>query len=65
IVISGFAVYIRNAPDNHMIPAPILQLEMLLQDMSKSGSIEGEVALFPGNNGACGDLRNDVSKWFQ
>ncbi|KAK0053383.1 endonuclease domain-containing 1 protein, partial [Biomphalaria pfeifferi] len=65
IVFSGFAVYIRNAPDNHVIPAPILQLEMLLQDMSKSGSVEGEVALFPGNNGACGDLRNDVSKWFQ
>ncbi|XP_059155517.1 uncharacterized protein LOC131940750 [Physella acuta] len=62
---TAFAVYIRNSADNHVIPAPVLQLEMLLQDMYKTSPGDLDVSLFPGHDQACSDLKNDVSRWFQ
>ncbi|CAL1538278.1 unnamed protein product [Lymnaea stagnalis] len=63
--ITAFAVYIRNVPDNHVIPAPVLQLEMLLQDMYKATATDVDISLFPGHDSTCSDLKNDISRWFQ
>ncbi|XP_005091240.2 uncharacterized protein LOC101862320 [Aplysia californica] len=62
--ISAFAVYLRNAPLSHVIAAPVLQLEILLQDSYKTKPTDPDVELFPGHESACGDLKNDGSKWF-
>ncbi|GFO22481.1 endonuclease domain-containing 1 protein [Plakobranchus ocellatus] len=63
--VSAFAVYIQNTKGSHVIAAPVLQLEMLLQDMYKMGQNLDDVTLFPGHDSVCSALKHDVSPWFQ
>ncbi|KAK3800892.1 hypothetical protein RRG08_017827 [Elysia crispata] len=63
--VSSFAVYISNAAGSGVIAAPVLQLEMLLQDMYKIDHDLDDVTLFPGHDSVCSELKNDVSSWFQ
>ena len=62
---SAFAVYISNAAGSGVIAAPVLQLEMILQDAYKVDQGLDDVKLFPGHNSVCNELKNDVSSWFQ
>lgn len=67
----SFAIYARNAGLNvqgqsqgqrgPVVMAPVLQLEMLLQDIYKTQPTDANVNLFPAAEGACSELRNDVS----
>ncbi|BFZ05198.1 hypothetical protein BsWGS_08237 [Bradybaena similaris] len=63
--ITAFSLYIVNSAGKNVIPAPVLQLEMLLQDVYKSTPSDPDVTLFPGFDSACSDLKNDASRWFQ
>nr|KAG5699152.1 hypothetical protein BaRGS_014451 [Batillaria attramentaria] len=66
----SFAIYARNAgsgPEvqgqrSPVVMAPVLQLEMLLQDIYKTQPTDANVNLFPASDNACSELRNDVSR---
>ncbi|RUS87530.1 hypothetical protein EGW08_004706 [Elysia chlorotica] len=63
--VSAFAVYVSNVAGSGVIAAPVLQLETLLQDVYKTEHDLDNVTLFPGHDGVCSDLKNDVSSYFQ
>ena len=74
----SFAIYARNTgPGSHglgedsaegqgqrgqVVSAPVLQLEMLLQDIYKTLPTDADVNLFPASEGACSELKNDFSR---
>lgn len=59
----SFALYARNTgAGGGVVVAPVLQLEMLLQDIYKRLPSDADVTLFPAANGACSELRHDVSR---
>ncbi|KAL8624049.1 hypothetical protein ACOMHN_019472 [Nucella lapillus] len=73
---SSFAIYARNAGPGsverngdggneawgQVVAAPVLQLELLLQDIYKTLPTDPDVNLFPAARGACSELRNDFSR---
>ena len=71
----SFAIYARNTgsgslgedsegqgPRGQVVSAPVLQLEMLLQDIYKTLPTDADVNLFPASEGACSELKNDFSR---
>ena len=69
----SFAIYARNTgsgsegsegqgPRGQVVSAPVLQLEMLLQDIYKTLPTDADVNLFPASDGACSELKNDFSR---
>ncbi|KAK7098165.1 uncharacterized protein [Littorina saxatilis] len=70
----SFAIYARNTGSGsagegqgegsrgQVVAAPVLQLEMLLQDIYKTLPTDADVNLFPASRGACSELKNDYSR---
>lgn len=61
----SFALYARNIgsrDQGSVVVAPVMQLEMLLQDIYKTLPTDANVNLFPGNAGTCSELRHDASR---